>query len=91
MKNYLIQEKGYTRVFAMVANIDSEKLTESNIDLISKVGQSVEDFFNYENPVKLIEKSVSTDHNGTVMKFTGVDDFGDDEIREIILTEVVTY
>jgi len=90
-KNYLIQEKGYSRNFAIVIDVDSDNLTEANENLVSRVGQAVEDFFNYEEPVKLVKESLVTNHMGTSLKFTGVDDFKEVEIREILLKEVATY
>lgn len=89
-QNYLLTEKGSNIVFAVISQVNGFASLK-NIELINKVGQAVEDEFCYEDKVKVVHNTFK-ETNGTIfIDFRGLDDCGDEEIREFELNLTAIY
>ena len=92
--NYLLNEKDSYQSFAVIKDIDTTKLNESNIDLINKVGLAIEENYQMEERVKLVHNSIILPEFGThifYMCFKGMDDMGEEIIIEVELNQVAIY
>jgi hypothetical protein len=90
-KSYLVYDLG-EGIIAVVKDIDSTKIDESNIDLINKVGQVVEDYLGLEERCKIIHGSIKSDNEYTFyinFKYNNEDD--DEIIFEGMLIEIKVY
>ena len=88
--DYLVCEKGSNIAFAVVKDVEANT-SLSNINLINKVGQAVEDEFCYEDKVKVVHDSIKENGDASILiSFKGLDDCGDEEIRdfELKLTKI---
>jgi hypothetical protein len=88
--SYLVCEQGSDIPFAVVQNVLSST-SLSNIELINKVGQAVEDEFCYEDKVKVVHDSFKENCEGNILISFRCDNNGEEEIREIELKLTTIY
>lgn len=88
---YLVCESDSEIPFAVVKDVEANA-SHTNIDLINKVGQAVEDEFCYEERVKVVHNSIKENVYGQiVISFRGINDELDEEIRDIRLDLTTIY
>jgi len=89
--SYLLTEVDSENVFAVIQDIE-DNVSDSNIDLINKTGQAVEDEFAIEDRVKLVHGSIKEDNSGDILiSFRYLDEIGEEEIRDFKLTTTTIY
>lgn len=100
--NYVLTEKNFpSDAIAVIKDIDTDRLTENFYpELVNKVGQAIEDEFCYDERVKVIHneetlKSVTLPYENNTsilyMDFKCDDNYGEEEIREMVLEQIAIY
>jgi hypothetical protein len=90
-QSYLVCELDSEIPFAVVKDV-LPQTSLSNIELINKVGQAVEDEFCYEDKVKVVHDSIKETPSGSILiSFRGLDDEMEEEVRDFELKLTAIY